>query len=111
MDMKHEIRGDALILKPARRIDSSTAKAFEEQAGALIDGGPKKVVIDFSGLDYISSAGLRVVLTAAKKVKASGGGLTLCGLQGNIKEVIEVSGFASILGAHVGVDEAITALG
>ncbi|RAV73994.1 anti-anti-sigma factor, partial [Aerococcus loyolae] len=55
--MSHEIRNGALILKPKKRIDSSTAKAFEDQAAALVEKGANKVVVDFSELDYISSAG------------------------------------------------------
>jgi len=110
-EMTHEIRDGALILQPKKRIDSSTAKSFEEQTNALVDAGPKKVVIDFSGLDYISSAGLRVVLTTAKRVKAAGGGLTLCGVHDSVKDVLEVSGFASIFGTHADIAGAIAALG
>jgi stage II sporulation protein AA (anti-sigma F factor antagonist) len=110
IEMTNEVRGDALILKPAKRIDSSNAKAFEDAANAAIDAGPKKVVIDFSGLDYISSAGLRVVLTTAKRAKSAGGGLALCGVHGNVKEVFDVSGFASVLGMHSSVEEAIASL-
>lgn len=109
-EITHEVRDGALILQPKKRIDSSTAKSFEEQANALVDGGPKKVIIDLSGLDYISSAGLRVVLTTAKRVKAAGGALTLCGVSNNVKDVFEVSGFASIFGMHAGVEEALAAL-
>lgn len=111
IEMAHEVRNGCLILRPAKRIDSSTAKSFEEQANALLDAGSKKVVIDFSDLDYISSAGLRVVLTTAKRAKAAGGALTLCGVHDNVKEVIEVSGFDSIFGVHDGVDAALAALG
>ena len=69
-NLNHETIDGSLVLKPSRRIDSSSAKAFEDEASALVDAGPKKVVIDASDLDYISSAGLRVILTTAKKAKA-----------------------------------------
>lgn len=110
IEMTHEHRSGALILRPKKRIDSSTAKSFEEQANALVDAGPGNVIIDFSELDYISSAGLRVVLTTAKRVKAVGGGLTLCGVRDNVREVFDVSGFASIFGMHDSVDAALAAL-
>lgn len=110
IELTHEVRGDALILRPKKRIDSSTAKSFEEQANVLVDAGPKKVVIDFSEVDYISSAGLRVVLTTAKRVKAAGGALTLSGVTSNVKEVFDVSGFASIFGMHDSVEQAISSL-
>ncbi len=111
IEMSHEIRNGALILRPKKRIDSSTAKAFEDQAIALVDKGSNKVVVDFSELDYISSAGLRVLLTTAKKVKAAGGALTLCGVHDNVKEVLDVSGFASIFGMHGSVNEALASIG
>ena len=73
--------------------------------------GPKKVVIDASDLDYISSAGLRVILTTAKKAKAAGGGLTIACARANVKEVLTVSGFDSIFGLHDSVDAARASLG
>jgi anti-anti-sigma factor len=110
IEMTHEQRDGALILRPKKRIDSSTAKSFEEQANALVDSAAGNVIIDFSELDYISSAGLRVVLTTAKRVKAAGGQLTLCGVRDNVREVFDVSGFASIFGMHDNVDAALAAL-
>ena len=50
------------------------------------------------------------MLTTAKRVKAEGGALTLCGVQSNVKDVFEVSGFASIFGMHASVEEALAAL-
>ena len=111
IEMSHEIRNGALILKPKKRIDSSTAKAFEDQAAALVEKGANKVVVDFSELDYISSAGLRVLLTTAKKVKAAGGALTLSGVHDDVKEVLDVSGFASIFGMHDTVEAALASIG
>ena len=109
--LNHEVIDGSLILKPSRRIDSSNAKGFEDEAIALLDSGPKKVVIDASDLDYISSAGLRVILTTAKKAKAAGGGLTIANARANVKEVLAVSGFDSIFGLHDSVDQARAALG
>jgi anti-anti-sigma factor len=109
-NLNHETIDGSLILKPSRRIDSSSAKAFEDEASALVDAGSKKVVIDASDLDYISSAGLRVILTTAKKAKAAGGGLTIACARANVKEVLTVSGFDSIFGLHDSVDAARASL-
>jgi len=111
MDLTHEVSNGLLVIRPMSRIDSGTAGAFEAACASLIAEGPSKVVIDFSQVDYISSAGLRSLLIAAKKAKALGGALTLCGLRGNVREVMAVSGFDTILGAHEGVPEAAAALG
>ncbi len=110
MDLTHEISDGLLVVRPKSRIDSGTAASFEEQCAALIAEGPSRVVIDFSQVDYVSSAGLRALLVAAKKAKSLGGGLTLCGLRGNVKEVMSVSGFDAMLGAHPGIEEAAAAL-
>lgn len=111
MDLTHEVLNGLLVVRPENRIDSSNAAAFEARCAALIAEGPQKVVIDFSGVDYISSAGLRVLLVAAKSAKSMGGALTLCSLRGSVREVIEVSGFDTLLGVHEGLSEAASALG
>ncbi len=110
-NLSHETIDGSLVLKPSRRIDSSSAQAFEDEAIALVDAGAKKVVIDASDLDYISSAGLRVILTTAKRAKAAGGGLTIACARANVKEVLTVSGFGSIFGLHDSVDAARASLG
>jgi anti-anti-sigma factor len=111
MDLTHEISNGLLVLRPKNRIDSATAQAYEAQFVALIAAGPGKAVIDLSDVDYISSAGLRVLLIAGKSARSSGGALTLCGASGSVREVIVVSGFDAILGAHDDVSAAAAALG
>ena len=109
-NLNHDVIGGCLVLKPSRRIDSANARAFEEDAYLLVDKGPVKVIIDSTDLDYISSAGLRVILTTAKKAKAAGGGLTIACAKINVREVLAVSGFDAIFGMHETVDAAIAAL-
>lgn len=111
MEVTHEVSDGVLIIRPGSRIDSGTAAAFEAQCASLIEEGPAKVVIDFSSVAYISSAGLRALLVAAKKAKSHGGALTLCGLDGGVRDVMAVSGFDRILGAHEGISQARAALG
>jgi anti-anti-sigma factor len=110
-NLNHEIIDGSLVLKPSRRIDASSAKAFEEDANALLDTGPKKVVIDASNLDYISSAGLRVILSTAKRLKSAGGALTFACAGTHVKEVLSISGFDAIFGLHDSVDAARSSLG
>ncbi|HEX5392442.1 MAG TPA: STAS domain-containing protein [Rhodocyclaceae bacterium] len=81
----------------AGRLDSATSSGFEKSLQELF-GRPKvRVLIDFAALDYVSSAGLRVVLMAAKRAKQAQGELVLCGLQPHVKSVFEISGFLKIL--------------
>ena len=87
----------ATIVPLQGQINSANAAAIEAQVLALVDGGTKNLILDFAGLDYISSAGLRVVLVAAKRLKPLGGKLAVYGMQPQVKEVFEISGFLRIL--------------
>lgn len=110
MDLKEAKKGNATVVSLSGRIDSSVAKEFEAGLIGVVDKGAKKVVVDFANLDYISSAGLRVLLMAAKQLKAAGGGIALCAMQPSIKEVFEVSGFSQMLPISDTVDKAIKSI-
>ncbi len=97
MDIEAITEGNVRVLSPIDRIDSKTAKAFEESLMGEIAAGNKAVLVDFVKLSYISSAGLRVLLMAAKRLKAAGGGFSLCCVNASIREVLDVSGFSKIL--------------
>ena len=99
MDIHEETVGDATILVPLSRVDSATAKAFEARVIAAVGAGSARIVIDFAQLDYISSAGLRVVLVGAKMTRAPRK-FVLCGMKPHIREVFDVSGFSKILAIH-----------
>ncbi len=90
----------AWVLSPRGRIDSVTCKPFEERLMARVDSGPVPVVVDLTELDYISSAGLRVLLMAAKKQKARAARFALCSVKEHIREVFEIGGFTKILEIH-----------
>jgi len=107
-----EQKVDAItVLSPEDRLDSNTAESFEQLVIGKIDNGEIRLVIDFSSLDYISSAGLRVLLMAAKRIKAEGGGIALCGLKEHIREVFEISGFLPILTIVEDIAMAVAAVG
>ena len=84
---------------PKARVDSSSAKAFEIKVVAAIGTKASRILVDFSDLDYISSAGLRVVLVGAKMTKAPRK-FALCGMKPQIREIFDMSGFSKILTIH-----------
>ncbi len=88
---------DPITVSPSGRLDSSTAAAFDAQIRELLAEGTPALLIDFTQLDYISSAGLRVVLFAAKRLQAGGGKLVICGLSEPIAHVFKLSGFLMAL--------------
>lgn len=100
MDLTAEWREDVLSLEVTGRIGGSSAAAFEEAMRNAIAETGRAVIVDCRELAYISSAGLRVILIAAKSAKARGAGLALCGLSEPIHEVFRISGFDRIVPIH-----------
>ena len=86
-------QGCVSILALSGRMDATTASVFDEACRSLLDGGAKKIVVDLAGIEYISSAGLRVILTMVK-----------------VAEVFKISGFSSMLPIYATRDEAVSAL-
>lgn len=96
------------ILHPQGRLDGATGPAFDNDVAQLIAGGADKVLLDLAELQYISSAGLRAVLLAAKRLKSVGGQLVLCSLNDQVREIFEVSGFTRFLDISPSQDEAMS---
>lgn len=107
MDIAVHDEGEVLVLVPAGRLDSGSAAAFEEVLLGPIDAGRTRLVIDLGDLEYISSAGLRVLLMAAKRLRQADGRLALCAVRDHIVDVFEISGFLSIFTVTAGRDEAL----
>jgi len=89
------------------RLDSSSSGILEKKLLSLMETGEKNFLIDFSDMDYISSAGLRVLLMAAKKTKPAGGKVVLSALSDNVKEVFDIAGFTSIFTIFATGEEAV----
>jgi anti-anti-sigma factor len=96
MEFAQELSGDVVIVKLTGRLDSSTAQSAEESFTGVLASGPPHLAIDMSNLEYISSAGLRVLLVVAKKLQQSNGRVVLFGLVRNVREVFSISGFDRI---------------
>lgn len=97
MDFTQSKEGAFLVLAVAGRMDTITAPQFEAQCLSSLEAGDKRLVVDLGGLEYISSAGLRSILSAAKKLKAAGGDIAFCALSGIVAEVFAVSGFNKLM--------------
>lgn len=96
-----------LVVKVTGRMDAVTAPEFEKQLTGWIDEGEIIFVIDFSALEYISSAGLRSILVIAKKLKSLNGKILLANMEESVNEVFEISGFNSIIPVFDTVQTAI----
>ncbi len=107
MDIRHIKKNDILVFAVDGRIDSGTSGILEKELLAFIEKGEKNLLIDFSKMDYISSAGLRVLLMAAKRTGKMGGKTVLCALCPNVREVFDISGFSGIFSIYNAQDEAM----
>ena len=107
MNIDQEKVGSVLVLKPEARIDSQNSKDFEDGVLSLIDED-KSILLDFSGVEYISSACLRTLLTLTKKIKEDGGKIAITSVKENVKQIFKVSGFDTILEIFEDKNQALT---
>jgi anti-anti-sigma factor len=107
MNIAEERRGDVLVVRPEGRIDTNTSDQLGKGLTDRIDAGARRLVVDMGGTDYISSAGLRVLLLAAKKLKGGGGQLVLAALNPSVRQVFELAGFVAIFAIEPDVEKAV----
>lgn len=107
MNIAEERRDGNLIISPSGRIDSATSSTFDRHLSGVIDRGDVNLVINLAQLDYISSTGLSVFLSAAKKIAAAGGRIAVVGINSRIRLVFEMSGFLRLFPIFPNVDAAL----
>jgi anti-sigma B factor antagonist len=107
MEFKETKQGDIMIINVSGRLDSNTSNTLQDRVLQIIDSGERNIVLDFSSLDYISSAGLRVVLLASKKLKVAQGRIALCSMKDYIKEAFDISRLTTLIPSHASLDDAL----
>ena len=107
MEISESKQHDVVIVRVKGRLDASNAGVLEDKLLALIGAGTQRLVVDCEPLEYISSAGLRVLLVAAKRLRGADGEIGLAALREPIKEVFDIAGFSSIFRVHDSVDAAV----
>ena len=88
---------DVKVVQIEGELDTGSSPEAQQQLDQLREQGVKKILLDMTKLDFISSAGLRVVLATAQELKQAGGDLRVCSLNESIKEVFDISGFSNLL--------------
>lgn len=106
-----ETEGRAHVVVMKGKLDSASAPEAEKLVLGALENGAAIVIMDMAELDYVSSAGLRVMLMAAKRLKTSGGKFGLSGVRPAIVEVLDIAGFTSILTIFPDRAAALSALG
>ena len=95
MDITETQEKQATILQLSGRLDANTAASADATIATVIGRSPT-VILDLAALDYVSSAGLRVLLKAAKQAQSAKQKLLLAALQPAVKQVFEISGFSTL---------------
>ena len=111
MKISTERQGRALIAVAEGRVDGANALEFHEALEVAISSDDTGMVLDFEGISYISSAGLRVVLLVAKTLQKQSAKMAVCSLSGSIREIFEISGFDKIIPVHATRADAVAGVG
>jgi anti-sigma B factor antagonist len=109
MDISVRETGGVSVMDFTGNLDTNTSPAAENVVNQLLEGGNEKIIFNFMNLNYISSSGLRILLSTAKKMKTSGGKMMVCNLNDTVQEVFDISGFAAILDLASNEEEALAA--
>ncbi len=110
MNIVEQQEGPVVIVAPEGRLDAVTSPELEQRLEAMISAGRVRIVLCLGKLDFVSSAGLRVFLAFAKKIKKAGGRMALCCAQPSVMEVFETAGFTTILAIVPTREDAVKAL-
>jgi anti-anti-sigma factor len=97
VSIKEEAKGDILILRMSGRLDAVSSPTAERKVFDYINNGQQKLLLDFSGIDYLSSAGMRMLLSVTKKLKTLSGKLVLFSITTNVMDILKMSGFDHVL--------------
>ena len=95
------------VVKVSGRVDSATAPELEKSLQGLLDSGRNQIALDLQATEYMSSAGLRVLVAMHKAAKKNGGGLCLAQPSARVKEVLELAGLTPVFTVYGDLVEAV----
>jgi anti-sigma B factor antagonist len=107
MRIAEERGSGVVVVAPAGRVDSTTSSALETKLLGHVRSGDTRLVIDLEAVDYISSAGLRILLRAANELRPLGGTLVLCSMGDSVREVFELAGFTALFAIETSRERAV----
>ena len=110
MEMSVTEKNGVVVLKITGRLDAESSILAEKQVRDILDAGNTRILFDFGELEYISSAGLRVILMTIKELRAKKGKVVLCSLNEYVQEVFDVSNFTSIIPITASTQEGLDLL-
>lgn len=99
-----------VIVGLAGRLDGSTVASLDDRLARLVQAGERRLVLDLTALEYISSVGLRTILVVAKQLRAAAGKLAMASLQDQVRQVFDLAGFSTLLTVCPTRPEAVAAV-
>lgn len=97
----------ANVVRVTGRVDASVAPKFEEALKQQVEGGHAYLILEMDGTDYISSAGVRALISAQKALKSKGGGVLLAQPSGRVKEVLDIAGLDALFQVYADTEAAL----
>jgi anti-anti-sigma factor len=110
MEVQVEEKGEVVIFRIEGRLDAASSPQLEKKITAIIDSGYFKLILNFNNVEYLSSAGMRLMLSVSKKLKNLEGKIVACGLNDEVMEVIKMAGFNHVIEIYSTEEEAINHL-
>lgn len=110
MDLREDITGEVTVLEVKGRIDSTTAPVLGEKLTGALATPQRRLVLDLRQLEYISSAGFRVLLLAAKRAEEAGSRFVLCSVSGKVRQLFDLGGFLDLFPISASREEGIVAV-
>ncbi|MCE2983500.1 MAG: STAS domain-containing protein [Parachlamydia sp.] len=104
--IQEEAHGEVLLLRLAGRLDAVSSPNAERKVFDYINTGKIQILLDLAGVEYLSSAGMRMLLSITKKLKTLDGKMVLCSITPNVMDVLKMSGFDHVLELTLTAEEA-----
>lgn len=107
LSIGYRISGDVTVLSPDGFVDTSTAAELEDGIKTQLDTGKVKLVVDLSGVEFVSSAGWGIFVSYLKRARVKSGDIKLCGMTDKVDKVFKLMEFDSLIDAYKSADEAV----
>ena len=106
MEITEHREGNILVLSAHGRLDHAGAETFQKRAVDLIDSGVRSLVVDFNGISFVASMGIRAIILPTQEMSKAGGRIALVGLSPQVRQLFEVAGLFSIFKVYPTLAEA-----
>lgn len=110
MEAQVEEKGDVVVVRVKGRLDAASSPQLEKKVNSIIDSGHFKLLLDFAGVEYLSSAGMRLMLSVSKKLKSLEGKVVACAVSDEVMDVIKMAGFHQVLELYPTEEESLSHL-